>query len=175
MAYKGIRFIKWLTKKDIKTILEMNNMELCEGFPNAIFTHHKEDGESSIIVTARRKDNLSYYGEIASKYVLPIVTGMLMAANGQNAYNANNTLVEIDNFTMTEMNCAFLSEDEEYERDRELTKKYHVFMQKKFGDFYNDQKAQYIRQLKKEEKQQQQQESEEKEEKQQQESEEKEQ
>ena len=92
MGYKGFCFTKWLTKKDIKTILEMNNMELCEESPNAIFTHHKENGETSLVVSARHKDNDLSLGTIASVYALPLVAGIMLQANGQNAYNANNTL-----------------------------------------------------------------------------------
>ena len=163
MAYKDVCFTQWLTKKDIKKILELNNMELCEESPNAIFTHHKENGETSLVVSARHKDYDGSLGTIASAYAMPLVAGILLQANGQNAYNANNTLIELDNFTMVEMNCGFISDEDALEYDKKLTKNYQVFMQKKFGEFYNTQKSKYINKLIKQEEKQTTQESEEKE------------
>ena len=64
---------------------------------------------------------------------------------------------------MVEMNCGFISDEDALEYDKKLTNNYQTFMQKKFGDFYNTQKAQYIKQLIKKEKQEKQESKKEKE------------
>ena len=147
MQNKDFCFTKWLTKKDIKQILELNNMELAEDCPHAIHKYHTENGETAIIVAARNKEVLPLGQMVA--HTLPLIAGAFMQEYGQGGFN--NLLVELDDFTMVELGCTFLTDEKALEYNRKLTKNYHKFMHTKFGDFYNTQKAKYIKELNKEE------------------------
>ena len=171
---KKFSFVKHLTKRDVEKIVENVGLEIdvnredVNGNPlNPLMRGTDEDGRSYIMafcvdnkkIEETKKlhkymyENSPAFREFSQK--LAILSGALAGFGGfsDNPYSAMNgkVMLRFDDFTLTE--CFSLKpEQEELEFDRMMTGIYQNYMVEKFGRFYNNMKAGYIRTLNMEEK-----------------------
>lgn len=164
-------FVKHLTKRDIEKILEKLGFELKydrhdrEGNPlSPISRHTDEDGKSSIIAFCIDKNQIEQENEVAG-YLYKESPAFRQFANNLMSLNlafggmgglvndympSHNMMLRFDDFTLTEC-FSVKSEQEELDFDLKMTNVYQNYMAEKFGRFYYNMKAGYIRSLKMEE------------------------
>ena len=163
-------FTKWLTKRDIEKILAQFNIELNNermdkdgNLLNPIVRGTDKDGRHRIFVFCVDK-NQQKHDEELSKFLyensaefrkLKNQISMILAyAQGINSnfdtYARRDKIVlEFDDFMITE-SLSLKNEQEQFEFDKMLTNGYQKYMANKFGRFYYNMKAGYMKSLNRE-------------------------
>ena len=151
---RNFSFVNWITKKDIKNIINQLNLKLSDnhyddyGKPvSPIRRYTGEDGVNHIIVFCENAKS-TLEDSIIEKYLAQNLQ-IFDILNENYFYYPKVTVL---NFTDFELNESFSLKDEEIYMDfySKLNKTYEKYMNKKFGEFYQDSKKLYAKQLKKE-------------------------
>ena len=172
MKKEDFSFVKWLTKKDVKNILNNVGIELVEDHYNnngklvkSISKFKEEDGKTSVVVRCRFIENLNnsfkndddkinLSSKLKTDVALIAMFSTLFGASSFSKYDSM-MMLKLEDFFCYEI-LSIKSEEDEINFGRMLTKNYQEYMTKKFGDFYNCKKLAYIKKLNKEAKEQEQ-------------------